>query len=226
MLDLRPDSTANKYRRARVTLLNEMIAAVLKSKPRCRILDIGGTNNFWYTWRDLIDWSVVEVTCVNHNLNHYSSGDQLVTMVEGDARRLDDIADNSFDIAFSNSVIEHVGRWADMAAMAETVQRVAPRYLVQTPYFWFPIEPHARTPLLHWIPESLAYRIVMARKCGSWEKRDTVGDAVMAIQSNKMLDLRQMQTLFPDAEIRRERAFGLVKSMIAVREPTDIRDND
>jgi hypothetical protein len=116
-------------------------------------------------------------------------------------------------------VIEHVGQWEQMRAMANEVRRVAGGYLVQTPYFWFPVEPHARTPLLHWVPESLAYRVVMKRQCGYWSKRKTVDSAVRAVQSAKLLDRAQMRSLFPDAEVKSERFAGLTKSLIAIRPP-------
>jgi len=145
-------------------------------------------------------------------------GESLATMIQGDACNLDKIADNHYDIAFSNSVIEHVGMWSDMKAMAREVRRVSRRYLVQTPYYWFPIEPHARAPFLHWLPEPLAYRIVMNFKCGFWTKAQTVDDAVSTVQSARLLDRRQFQALFPDAEMRLERFIGLTKSLIAVRD--------
>jgi ubiquinone/menaquinone biosynthesis C-methylase UbiE len=220
MLDLRPDSTSNTFRAARVARLKSLIDKTLQEKSHCRVLDMGGTYNFWHIWRDQIDWTRTEVVCVNLNPSHLETGkdETRISMIRGSACDLHDIKDNEFDVAFSNSVIEHVGSWGNMQAMANETRRVAKRYLLQTPYFWFPIEPHARTPFLHWMPESWAYRIVMARKCGFWSKAETVSAAVRAVQSAKMLDKRQIAELFPDARIERERFLGITKALIAIRE--------
>ena len=218
MLDVSPTSRHNVFRRRRIELLNDLIRMTLVSKTKCKIIDIGGTFGFWSTWSHLINWNQVSITCVNLNPGHMAEGESRATMIQGNACNLDQIADNQYDIAFSNSVIEHVGMWSDMKEMATEVRRVARRYLVQTPYYWFPIEPHARTPLLHWLPEPVAYRIVMNFKCGFWTKAQTVDDAVSTVQSARLLDRRQFQALFPDAEIRSERFVGLTKSLIAVRD--------
>ena len=74
-----------------------------------------------------------------------------------------------------------------------------------------------RSPLMHWLPQSLAYRIVMARKCGFYDKQDTVLGAMTVIQDAHLLDIGQMKALFPDATISKERFLGLVKSLTAVR---------
>jgi len=219
LLDVRPDSSSNKFRRRRIERLNLLINSVLSKKRTCSIIDIGGTYNFWLTWKDLVDWSLVNITCINLVPEHFELGKGVINinMIRGDACNLAGIADSSFDIAFSNSVIEHVGGWSRMQDMANEIRRIAPFYLVQTPYFWFPIEPHARTPFMHWVPESIAYRIVMARRCGYWERRTTVSSAVEAVQSAKLLDFRQMCSLFGDAVVVRERFLGLTKSLIAIK---------
>ena len=216
MLNVSPTSQGNRFRRARLAVLGDMIARVLERRPACRILDVGGTAAFWRTWAHLIDWSVVQVTCLNLPGDNVH-GDGPAEMITGDARAMPEIPDNAYDICFSNSVIEHVGLWRDMAAMAGEVRRVAPAYMVQTPNYWFPVEPHARTPFLHWLPEPLAYRVVMARRCGFWSRARTVDAALRTVQSARLLDLGQMQALFPDADLRRERAFGLTKALIAMR---------
>ena len=217
MLDVSPTSPGNRFRRARLGLLDGLIRATVARRGKCTILDIGGTRAFWRTWQELIDWRVVSITC----LNLRGSGEQgeagPVRMRHGDARAMPEFADKSFDICFSNSVIEHVGLWRDMAAMAAEIRRIAPAYMVQTPNYWFPIEPHARTPFLHWLPEPLACRVVMARRCGFWARQSTVDGAMRTVQSARLIGPGQMAALFPDAKIRRERFCALTKSLIALR---------
>jgi SAM-dependent methyltransferase len=210
-----PNSVVSRFRVQRFGLFKPIIDQVLADKDTCRILDLGGTPDYWEELGVELDWNRVSVCALNVTPSEMTHSG--IKPMVGDARNVSGFHDLSFDIVHSNSVIEHVGRWDDMASMAREVRRLAPRYFVQTPYFWFPIEPHARFPLLHWMPESWRYRILLKRTCGFWKQRPDVGEATKAIQSALLLDKRQMQFLFPDAEIIAEKFFGLPKSLVAIR---------
>src|SRR5262245_60773896 len=108
MLDVSPNSNRNQFRRQRILMLRNLIEAVLLEKPSCKVIDIGGTRGFWDTWKDLLDFSKVSITCVNSDTAHADYGDQnsAIIMRKGDARDLSFAADKEYDIAFSNSVIE------------------------------------------------------------------------------------------------------------------------
>jgi hypothetical protein len=209
------DRLKTPFRVRRFRLFKTIVDEVLAQKEMCRIVDLGGTPNFWGGLGGELDWSRVSVYTLN--VVSLETTHPNITPIIGDARAVPDYDDLSFDIVHSNSVIEHTGRWDDMSSMAREVRRLAPRYFVQTPYFWFPIEPHARFPCLHWMPESWRYRILMKRSCGFWKQCPDVGAATKAIQSALLLDKRQMQFLFPDARIVAERFLGLTKSLIAIR---------
>jgi SAM-dependent methyltransferase len=72
-----------------------------------------------------------------------------IKTLEGDGRALP-FGDNSFDIAYSNAVIEHVGSTrADQLQFLTELIRVSKRGYLTTPNRHFPIEIHTRTPLLH-----------------------------------------------------------------------------
>lgn len=79
-----------------------------------------------------------------------------VSYVQGDACALP-FADGSFDIAFSNAVIEHVGSRDRQALFVQEALRVAGRVFITTPNRWFPIEVHTRLPLVHWLPERVSH---------------------------------------------------------------------
>jgi SAM-dependent methyltransferase len=218
MLDISPISNKNRFREKRVESVRHIINYYISKNGSCAVLDLGGTYGFWSTWRDRFDFNRTKVTCINVDVDHEIVSDSIPVVIRnGDATDLSEYADRSFDVVFSNSVVEHVGDWARMKQFAAEAKRIGHSYFVQTPYFWFPVEPHARTPFLHWLPQSWAYRIVMAKPCGFWPKAHSVSEAVDTLQSARMLDYRQFEALFEDASIRRERFLGLTKSLIAVR---------
>jgi hypothetical protein len=210
-----PTGPQRSLRRRRFSLFVSLMDEVLSTQETCRILDIGGDPDYWADVEDMLGQRRWHVTLLN--LTTSPVEDARFASVAGDARDLSAYADMSFDLVHSNSVIEHVGSWLDMKAMAQEARRVAPRYFVQTPYFWFPVEPHNSTFFFHWMPESIRVSLLMRRPRGRWGQAPDVDTAMRQIQSAVLLDRRMLATLFPDATIYRERIFGLTKSLIAVR---------
>jgi ubiquinone/menaquinone biosynthesis C-methylase UbiE len=140
----------------------------------------------------------------------------MLRFVEGNACSLPQFPDNSFDLVHSNSVIEHVGSWTNMEAFAREVRRLAPRYYVQTPYQWFPFEPHWMAPFVHWLSVRARARWVMTFRKAA---RGDYGWAMRAIQAISLLDKTEMRYLFSDARHLDERFLGLTKSLLAIRSP-------
>jgi hypothetical protein len=58
-------------------------------------------------------------------------------------------ADNAFDVAASNAVLEHVGSRAHQEFFLRELTRVARRVFVSVPNRFFPVEHHTAIPLLH-----------------------------------------------------------------------------
>ncbi len=203
------------FRRRRFQSFLPLVDSAIARNGQCRILDVGGESRYWDGMADLLGDRAVQVTMVN--LAPSAIQDPRFRYESGDARDLSRWPDDSFDIVHSNSVIEHVGTWPDMKDMAREVRRLAPCYYVQTPYFWFPMEPHSSTLFFHWLPEPVRLRLVLRKKRGHWTRAQDVETGMALVHSAFLLDRRMMGALFPDAEIRCERVGGLIKSLVAVR---------
>lgn len=66
-----------------------------------------------------------------------------------------------FDIGWSNAVLEHVGNFNSQLLFIKEIKRTCKRAFVTTPNKYFPIEIHTRIPLLHFLPKSFFYRILI-----------------------------------------------------------------
>lgn len=207
--------SANAFRAKRLAWFLPLVDAALAERSRCRVLDIGGEIAYWRGLEEIWGGRPIDLTVVN--IHEAPGSTEGYAYVRGDARDLRCFEDRQFDVVHSNSVVEHVGAWSDMQAMAREVRRLAPAYFVQTPNFWFPLEPHLRVPFIHWIPHPWRRSIVRSRACGFYPRATDVAAAETILQDASLLDRTAFAALFPDASIRRERIGPLTKSLIAVR---------
>jgi len=203
------DSMATRMRKKRFALFLSLLATV---KGHANILDIGGTQAFW-TLMTGDDPGDVTVTLLNIEHQEVAS-DKFVSAV-GDARNMPRFGTKSFDIVFSNSVIEHVGSYNDQRRMANEVMRVGKRYFIQTPNKRFPLEPHFLFPWFQYLPAELRAQMVHRFDVG-WYKRIPDIDAARAeVDSVRLLTRAEFVALFPGASIYVERMGGLAKSFVA-----------
>jgi SAM-dependent methyltransferase len=78
-------------------------------------------------------------------------------------------ADDAFDIAFSNAVVEHVGDRDAQRRFVGELCRVAPRVFMSTPNRRFPIEVHTLVPFVHWLPRNTRDRVFGALRRDAWD---------------------------------------------------------
>lgn len=205
------DSLATSMRRKRFGMFLEL----LESVPRpLRILDVGGTQGFWermaFVDQPEVSIVVLNITPQPVKFDHFSS-------VIGDATDLSPFHDQSFDVIFSNSVIEHVGGVEQQTRMAREIERVGQRYFVQTPNYYFPIEPHYLFPGFQWLPLEARAWLLNHFDLG-WQKRSpTMEQARQSVGSVRLLRKNEFVALFPRANLHEEKVFGLTKSFVAYR---------
>lgn len=190
----------NQFRQKRF----QQFVGLLSITPETRILDAGGLPYDWLA----LQWPG-QVLCVSlSNLDEGVYGDGNIVY-----RRQDilDIADDNFDVVFSNSLLEHVGRENQMP-IARKIASLAPRYWVQVPYRYTPMEPHYMFPFFWLLPHYLRRKVcnnftpLLVRQNWYANEIDTI----------HLLDRGEMHNLFPEAKILSERVMGLTKSLIAV----------
>jgi hypothetical protein len=181
-----------------------------------RVIDVGGTPWYWREFTTIPNVCIINLMDDRRWQTDDPRGADKIKVLIGDGTCLN-YADNSFDIAFASSVIEHVGNWQSKQAFAQELRRVADRYYVQTPNKWFFIEPHFITPFIHFLPRQLFRKLVRNFSVWGLVNKPTQAQVDAEIDTITLLDLKQMRMLFPDAEIHRERFLGMTKSIIAIK---------
>lgn len=159
--------------------------SMVPERPRLTILDV-------YDHRNKAEWA---------------------TYIVGDGCRTG-FPSGSFDIVFSNSVIEHVGGYERQKSFASECIRCGRGFFVQTPNKWFPLDTHTLLPFAHWLPQRLFRKLLRFAPRFLFLKSDQ-GD-MNDFANMRLLSKRDMETLFPGAEIIEEKFCGITKSLIAI----------
>lgn len=201
-------SISNFYRKRRFKFFNDLLNSVRKP---VRVLDVGGTQAYW----DSMGFSNKNIHITLLNLQTTKVTSDSFTSVIGDATNLSPYKDKEFDIVFSNSVIEHLFSWDNQVKMANEIRRVGKRYFVQTPNYYFPIEPHWVFPFFQFFPKPLKVTLTQNFSLGHYPKTGNREKSIERVNEVKLLTRRQMQQLFPDGKIYNEKVFGLTKSVTA-----------
>jgi hypothetical protein len=201
------DPLQRRFRARRMALLAKTVGLTRET----RVLDVGGTIEIWR-----LGPVMPRVVLLNQAFwPHQIEGAEGVVL--GDGTRLP-FADQSFDLVFSNSVIEHVGDRATQARFASEIARVGKQFWLQTPSRYFPVEQHMWTPLVHWLPR--AWQAAVLKRFSIW-RLVTRHDAAERdyyvkhyLDSIRLLSAADLQALFPGAAVVRERFLGWTKSLI------------
>jgi len=102
------------------------------------------------------------------------------------------LGENSVDFVFSDNVIEHICEESRDSFVNE-LRRVAARgFLITTPNYWFPFEPHYHMPLFQYLPGAARGRLLRHARFGFV---DDAGETI------KLLSRRDLRRLVPEATV-------------------------
>jgi hypothetical protein len=178
---------------------------IFYSKKESIILDVGGLIENWKLIKGFHRIIIL-------NIHLPPPGYQLdgAIWIVGDGTKLP-FKKNTFEVVYSNSVIEHLNDLKSQQEFAEEIRRVGVNYFVQTPNKYFFVEQHFLLPFIHFFPKSL--QRMVARKL---DKLGLVyGEDLLT--SIKLLSYNDLRRLFPDSVIIREKVFFMTKSLIAIK---------
>ncbi|HEV2591949.1 MAG TPA: methyltransferase domain-containing protein [Gaiellaceae bacterium] len=162
----------------------DLFRELLRPGPDSTVVDVGvtdapfgsgSTDNFFealYPWPE-------RITAVgNTELDRFRAAFPSVTAVQADGRSLP-FDDATFDIAFSNAVVEHVaGGREGQRQFVHELCRVATRVFITTPNRFFPLEVHTLLPFAHWLPDPPRARVL--RRAGFDDVLDPLGQRELA----------------------------------------------
>lgn len=177
-----------------------------------RILDLGGSVHFWHETGLIDKVGFVDIYNVSHSeIQTKNVAPDNIKMHMYDGQHLP-VADKSYDLVLSNSVLEHIPQ-SERAQLVREARRVGKRGFIQTPAREFFIEPHFVMPFIHWLPRRLG-RICV--RVSPWALLSAHSSATQDAYWNevRLLSRREITELFPKDKVSAERFLGLPKAWI------------
>ncbi len=192
---------------------------------RIRIIDLGGTADFWENW-GLAKQPLTEVTLVNdhhQDKTHENEAIRLpnIRQLSADVLTLSATDLAQYDVIFSNSLIEHLPGPNSQRQLAQAIIDSGKPYFLQTPNKRSPVDPHFPRPYVPFFaayPRPLQARLLSWSALGSGEAAPSYEAALVRLANYHPLTTRGVRQLFPQARIVVERPLGVPMSIVAMSE--------
>lgn len=209
-----PDNPRSLSARARVKRWTQFVDR-FPELADMRVLDLGGTPAYWRSA------PVRPAHATTVNIDDRLAGDSdtsedWLRVVIGDACA-PGLGAERFDLVVSNSLLEHLGDHDRRQRFAEVVREAADRHWVQTPYRYFPLEPHWLFPAFQFLPRSARIEVTRRWPFGHRHAPDKER-AIALVDEVELVSARAMRAYFPHSRIWFERIAGVPKSVVAVRD--------
>lgn len=196
----------------------ELFNRMMNLTEQMKLLDVGAqidpNSNEERQLIDIYPWRY-NFSVVNISSEHISTIQKRYPEIEAvvcDACELP-WPDKTFDIVYSNAVIEHLGSFERQKTMAAEIMRVGKRWFVTTPNRWFPFEFHMRLPLVTWLPGKSYLRIGnivtynhLRGKYMFGVKRDDL----------RLMSAGELERCFPGSSITKQRVTFMAETLIAI----------
>lgn len=207
-----PDSVSDSSRKKRLSFFKEFCEPI---KKPVNILDVGGSDYHWRNseFANNNEYHITLLNTENQNVTDLSN----FTYVNKDAGDLSAFKDDEFDVVYSNSLIEHFNTFEKQKKLAKEIIRIGKHYFVQTPNYYFPMEPHFLYPFFQMYSTEKKTKLIMNKDLGWYEKQTDFGKAKELADSIRLLKLEELKKLFPDSDIYFEKYYTLNKSFIAYK---------
>ncbi len=202
-------SVSNKLREKR---LDFFLQFCNKFERPVKILDLGGSD---YHWRnsDIMNNKEFHITLINKE-NQYTDGFRNLSFIKRDVNEISIFDDDEYEVVYSNSLLEHLNNFDEQKKMAEEIRRIGKHYFVQTPNYYFPVEPHFLFPFFQFLPEDVQVRLLRNFNLGWFEKQKNDSQARELASSIRLLKRNELKEMFPDGKIYTEKFLLLNKSFI------------
>jgi SAM-dependent methyltransferase len=181
------------------------------------VLDVGGRPFMWNLLKEYYDVVPDRLVLLNTPSETAlpESDDYSVKIADGCNLPY---SDKSFDLVFSNSVIEHVGQKEEMIQFSKECERVGHNIYIQTPNRWFPVDAHLGVAFIHWLPRPLYKKLsfLSLRYPFTINNPTQKRDFDLEFETTYLLTLKQLERLFPQKRIISEKFLFFIKSFIVV----------
>lgn len=158
------------------------------------IIDVGVNTTEYSKTDNYLENSYIhpeKITAVGlGDISAFTSRYPLIHTVSADGLALP-FDNDTFDIAYSNAVIEHVGDYEKQLQFLRELIRVTKRGYLTTPNKLFPFEVHTRVPLLHLILSKKYFDTFLGWIGKSWATGDYM----------HLLSLQELHLLFSESGI-------------------------
>lgn len=195
----------------------ELLGSLFQPCPEDRVLDIGASGEVFlrYTFEDVYPYPQ-RILAGGYELREVVSARRCYpkpnyAVFDGCALPF---PDQSFDLVFSNAVIEHILGNGRQQQFAREIMRVGKSWFVTTPNYWFPFESHYHLPLIQFMPP--LFRREYNRLLGTHIPKGKVPEL-------SLLSARGLRRLFPTSHIAKVRVTFWPETLVAYHISLDRR---